>query len=340
MALHEQDNVVAVPVLVDMANRALSQLHVLRGTPGQITPVPERTIGFPVLPLGRDFERAVSSFYNFKKLRQLDVPAVTALCPFNLNQLPLQALMLKELQVTFPIYTSLQNKGAYPSPRHVLFWQGSSNTSEMEGDALAYIFEKAGVKLTVLVEGTATKQDFIDAYHSPDYDIIWVSSHGERGYYEPDNSSFALSHTEAVSLAELAAITVQQPHVRLLFLNVCEGGANTQIGEFLNVGFGHMLTSHNQDVLSHLWMADSLVAMLLGALVAEGLCQPGSTYFSAYQTALLTLISGEASIIDKLAALEPETPHPAITALIDRLQYSSNADLSNILKWGSAVYFT
>ena len=340
LAVYEQDNVVAVPVLVDMANQALSQLHVLRGTPGQITPVPERTIGFPILPLGREFERTVSSFYNLRKLGQLDISGVTALCPFNFNQLPLQALMLKELQVTFPIYTSLQNKGAYPRPRHVLFWQGSSVTSEMEGNALAYIFEKAGIKLTVLVEGTATKQDFIDAYRSPDYDIIWVSSHGERGYYEPDNSSFALSHTEAVSLTELAAITVQHPHVRLLFLNVCEGGANTQIGEFLNVGFGHVVTSDNQDVLSHLWMADSLVAMLLGALVAEGLCQSGATYFSAYQSALLTLIAGEAGIINKLTSIEPETQHPAITALIDRLQYSSNADLSNILKWGSAVYFS
>ena len=340
LAFHEQDNVVAVPVLVDMANRALSQLHILRGIPGQIAPVPERTIGFPVLPLGRDFERTISSFYNFKKLGQLDLTAITALCPFNFNQLPLQALMLKELQVTFPIYTSLQNKVAFQSPRHVLFWQGSSVTSEMEGNALAYIFEKAGVKLTVLVEDTATKQDLIDAYRSPDYDIIWVSSHGKRGYYEPDNSSFALSHTEEVSLTELAAITVQHPQVRLLFLNVCEGGANTQIGEFLNVGFGHMLTSHNQDVLSHLWMADSLVAMLLGALIAEGLCRPGATYFSVYQSALLTLIAGEASIIDRLAALEPESPPLAITALIDRLQYNSNADLSNILKWGSAVYFT
>lgn len=340
VAIHEQDTAVAVPALVDIANRALSQLLVLRGTVNQNTPIPERMVGMPIMALGNEFEKEVTGFYNFAKLRELDISSITSLCPFNFNQLPLQALTLKELQITFPIHTSLQKKSTYPAIRSVLLWQGNSNTSEFECNALGSIFYQAGVQVTTMVHGMASKQDFVEAYKSTKYDVIWVSSHGHREYYEADNSSFSLSHTETVSVSELAAIPIQQTEMRLLFLNVCEGGANTQIGEFRNVGFGHMLTSSNQDVLSHLWMTDSYVAALLGVLVGVGLCQPNISYFSAYLFAMRTLLTGREHSINQLAKLTLGTPQPAITELIDRLENYSYLELNNILKWGSAVYFT
>jgi hypothetical protein len=265
---------------------------------------------------------------------QFHTAALTGLCPSDLNLLPLQALLLKETGLTFPLYVSLQPKAANPAVQHILLWQGNSMTSEFEADTLGYLFRRAGISLTVLRAGEATKADFLAAYQSAAYDVLWVSSHGSLGYYEPDTSHFFLSESDTISIQELAGLPVVRETRRLLLLNVCEGGANTQIGGFQNVGFGHLLSATHQDVLSHLWMTDPWV------LAAIKLGEPDTTFFEAYTFAASGLIAGPAYIIGQLRALIELDQNEVVVKLLERVENASSLTQMNILRWGSPVYYT
>ncbi|WP_045689559.1 CHAT domain-containing protein [Hymenobacter sp. AT01-02] len=337
--IHRQDTRLEIPKLVDIMNLALSQLHSLRGHVDQVIPVPTKGVGRPMYEYGEEFEQTVSAYYNLNSIKSFDLDSLTALCAFNFNHLPLQALMIKELGMTLPIYVSLQPKAPTGRVRSVLLWQGNSMTSELESDVLAYLFQRSGAALTILREGESTKQDFMDAYQSNEYDVVWISSHGELGNYEPDTSHFYLSGSETVNLTEIAAVHVEREMRRLFFLNICEGGANAQIGDFRNVGFGHVLSTPNQDVLSHLWMTDPWVALVFGVLIAVKLSEGSDSYFEAYTFATKSLLEGRDYIIAQLSTLDGENMHSAISDLVERLTYNSSMVNMNILRWGSGVYY-
>jgi hypothetical protein len=335
----QQENRSSLSKLVEVMNRALSQLHTLRGDADQVIAVPARELGVPQFEYGSELEQKMSAYYRLSHVLQFDTATLTGLCPSDLNLLPLQALLLKETGFTFPLHVSLQPKADNPTVQHVLLWQGNTTTSEYEVGTLGYLFRRAGISVTVLREGEATKADFLAAYQSATYDVLWVSSHGALEYYKPDTSHFLLSDSETVSIQELADLSVVREARRLLFLNVCEGGANTQIGGFQNVGFGHLLSATHQDVLSHLWMADPKVALVFGVLIAIKLSEPNTTFFDAYTFATSGLIAGHEYIISQLQALIQLDKDEVLDELLKRVRYSSSLEKMNILRWGSPVYY-
>ena len=163
--------------------------------------------------------------------------------------------------------------------------------------------------------------------------MIWISSHGEHEHYEPNKSSITLSDEEKIYLEDYKRLKTNSDSRALFFFNICEGGVHAQISEFKNIGFANLICNNSQDVLSHLWMVDPLIALLFGIIFSKKLME-NPNYFSSYSDTVAVFIQGKDSVISELNFSDVEC-----AKILEMIESRDDIDWGNILHWGSSVYY-
>ena len=319
--------------LIDIENKAFNQFRLLKGGKNQNFEITGKDVGLIDLKHAKSYEAKLYELYNFKIIDDV-VSQADSMCQFDLNSFPIQALMLKSIGRTLPINLSLSEKLEFPIIKKVLFWSGFSLTSQLETEALQEIFQNGNIQFEIHSEHESDIERFINRIDQFDPDIVWISSHGEYKHYEPNLSEIVFSETESLGIRDFIKLSNTGNKRRLLFLNICEGGVHSQTGEFKNLGFPNLLTSANQDVLSHLWMAETNFAYVLGVLFAIGINYKALNPIDAYSYAVSLALSGKTEILEEI--------NRNSTGLLDfkeRLNNNDRTDWGNIITTGSPAYY-
>ena len=117
-------------------------------------------------------------------------------------------------------------------------------------------------------------------------------------------------------------------------MNICEGGAHTQTGEFKNLGFPNLLTSFNQDVLSNLWMTEPIPAYVFGTIFAKNLMKNRNDYFQAYKYTMTQFLGNKQSILEVL-----KEDSKLFGQVIERIENNNSIEWDNLITTGSLAYF-
>lgn len=318
--------------IVEIENRAFNTFRLLKGGFTKNIIPTNKPVGLPIPKVANEYETKLLELFNFTLIKK-DIQKLESLIQFDFNTFPLQALMTKAIQKTLPINLSLSEKLIFPKVEKVLFWSGFSQTSEIEKDAMLEIFEYAEIQFEIHNEENSNLIQFTNRINELDPEIVWISSHGEYIHYEPNLSAIKLSETESIDIRNFELLINKKDKRRLLFLNICEGGVHSQTGEFKNVGFPNLLVAHNQDIISHLWMAEPRFAYTFGVLLALGIAVSKKNYFEAFEYSLSKVLTDKASILESL-----ETYPLKLTALKERIQNNDGTEWGNIITTGSPVY--
>lgn len=318
--------------LVDIENKAFNTFRLFKGGIKQKITPSNQPIGLPVPKLAKEYETKLFELYDFSKLNN-ELQHLNSLSQFDFNSFPLQALMLKSIEKTLPINLSLSEKIEFSKVEKILFWSGFSQTSEIEMEALKEIFDSKKVTFEIHNEENSNLVRFQSRIDELNPEIIWISSHGDYNHYEPNVSEIKLSEKESITIRDFELLVNNSDKRRLLFLNICEGGVHSQTGEFKNLGFPNLLTADNQDVISHLWMAEPRFAYVFGVFFALGVTHLQKNFFDAFQYALLKVLSNKTSILEELEKLPLE-----LVNLKERITNNDGTEWGNIITTGSPVY--
>jgi|GEM_PF-4622402 hypothetical protein len=318
--------------IVDIENKAFNAFRLLKGGAEQKIMPTNKPIGLPVPKLATEYEIKLFELYDFSKLSG-ELQKLNSLIQFDFNSFPLQALMLKSIEETLPINLSLSEKIEFSKVEKILFWSGFSQTSEIEMEALKEIFESKNVMFEIHNEENSDLATFKCRIDELNPEIVWISSHGEYHHYEPNVSEIKLSENESIAIRDFELLVNKSDKRRLLFLNICEGGVHSQTGEFKNLGFPNLLTSNNQDVISHLWMAEPRFAYVFAVFLALGITHLQKHFFDAFQYSLLKVLTNKSSILDELEKFPLE-----LVNLKERITNNDGTEWGNIITTGSPVY--
>ena len=106
----------------------------------------------------------------------------------------------------------------------MLIWCGDVMSGEMELEVIEAAFRGAGALVKVVKPDTSTPAEFIKEYETGEYDVFWVSSHGELDHWSPHEIQLRLAHDKsAVMLDDLWNRVPENDGRRLLVLNICDG---------------------------------------------------------------------------------------------------------------------
>jgi hypothetical protein len=318
--------------VVDIENKAFNTFRLLKGGFNKEIIPTGKPIGLPNPNFANEYESKLLELYDFGIIEN-QLENVGSLIQFDFNSFPIQALMLKSIKKTLPINLSLSNKLDFTKIETVLYWSGNSQTSEIETEALNEIFYSKNIIFEIHNEENSSLNKFVDRIKQINPDVIWISSHGEYQHYEPNLSKIHLTENFSIGIRDFKQLINNSDKRRLLFLNVCEGGVHSQTGEFKNLGFPNLLVSNNQDVISHLWMADSRFAYVFGVFIALGIAHLEKNYFEAFNYSLSIVLDSKDSILNNL----DEFPL-ALTNLKERIQNNDGTEWGNIITTGSPVY--
>ena len=183
-----------------------------------------------------------------------------------------------------------------------MIWSGGGSlTEELETEVIKHIFESAGATVDVVLFSETAAQSFLDAYQDPQFDIIWVASHGEFDHWSPKHVAMHVGDDLSVSLADLWGMAPITDMRRLAFLNICDGARFEERGFLPKIGMAPGLASADQATISHLWPVMGYPAAAFGAYLAYNLAT-GSSYFEAYKMAVLSITGTTLAIAEDLAS--------------------------------------
>jgi hypothetical protein len=248
---------------------------------------------------------------------------------------PVQAVQLRTSGQSAPIAASFRRPHADRAVRRVALWSGAGSlTEEIERSTVAAIFRAAGVEVEVVAPHEASIERFLDLYQSPNFDVVWLMSHGVFNHYMPKSATVMVDSNEAqIGISDLLARAPTSGERRLLVLNVCDGGRFEEVGVLPRVGLAPAVASSAQATISHLWPIQPLAAAAFGALLAHHLARSLS-YYDAFSQTLLTLHAGVGRIVQILRALGVgETD-----SLIQRIE-NATLDFENLAYSGSGAFY-
>lgn len=319
--------------IIDIENKAFKTTKLISGGFTKEIKYNGEHIGIPESDFADEYEAKLLELYDFSKIDE-ELASVDSIIQFDYYSIPLQSLMIKTINNTLPINLSLSKKEVFPEIKSVLFWSGNSITSEIEENSLNEIFSSKGINFKVHNESNSSLRQFISEINEIDPEIVWISSHAEFKHYEPNKSKIHLSETETIDVRDFNQLINNGNKRRLLFLNVCESGVHAGTGEFKNLGFPNLLTSNNQDVISHLWLAESRFAYVFGVLFAIAIACHEENYFSAFKFSLSKVLANKEAILDEINRVPID-----LSELQSRIENDDSTKWGNLISTGSPVYY-
>ncbi|WP_321267587.1 hypothetical protein [Alcaligenes faecalis] len=299
------------------------------GSDNSMLPVPER-LGFVREHMDGLLE-ALLDAYCPQGIEVPGDPICQLILPAEGN--PIQATQIAAWGKTWPIASSLTTPRPDRKPKSVLIWQGGVYSGPMELDLVEAAFKAAGAEVTKVAPETSSSAEFLKEYENGNYDVLWVSSHGEFNHYMPHHVELRLAQDSSrVMLDDVWNRAPNSEERRLLVLNVCDGGRFVEPSLLPRIGLAAGLSCSTQATISHLWPVRLLPSAAFGACLAYQLAQ-GSPYFEAYCAAVEALRKSAWQIGADLEAV-----YGAGFQLIASLK-ASNDDFSGIETWGSAAFY-
>lgn len=220
--------------------------------------------------------------------------------------------------------------------KKLLLWSCGTILGGHEIRSVGAFFSAHNIDCTIIDDREIASAQFLDFYRDGSFDAIWINAHGEYDSRKPHQAHIKLSEDgrQRVSVAEMLQYTIPDHNRRLLFLNICLGGATYNTGSPACLGMGAMLANKNQAVISHIAEVGSFVAPLFGTLMAIGLQQTDS-FFSAFRFAIRRLPRDHDTVLDLIRSKAPEC-----NEIVERLSSSSpGVDQDDIRTWGTPVFF-
>lgn len=313
-----------------IANAFLGNTTTVTTSPEMPLEVGERGRGVPNEALAERFQKSAEALLDLGAAERACVAATTAppsLVLLPTLQVPVQALMTRHIGSTLPLWLSLQQPAPDRPIRNALLYLGGSLLSPIEEEILTALLSAADVRLTVRTEAFMTRAGFLDDYHSNEFDLIWVGTHGVFDGLQPDNAHLHLSETERVPLDDLQP--PRSPTRRLLVLNACDGAVTHQTGGIGEIGLSAAAAASAQAVISHLWpIGSSTTALMFAGILANSLITAPS-FFEAYQSTI-TLLSGERDVLRAHVS--------TISERLVRLLNDKPEDFERLTAWGSAAF--
>ncbi len=293
---------------------------------------PERQ-GVPVIEQGIPFEKILNQHYQFAKLTNLRFDSVLSMIIIPGFQHPIQSLMVKSLGFSLPVSCSFERPSPKRQIKKVLLWCFGTRTSDLEISLTTKMFESVGIEVEAANILEIKREEFVSKYKSPDYDLIWVGTHGNYDHFKPHQSRIDLHPEGEVELSEIFGLIPDTGKQRMLFLNICDGATASTLNALYDIGLGASLCNRNQAVLSHIWMVQIESSFIYGVLYAHYLLI-GNDFYIAYENVIKAFLKGKDFIRQLLSSsiqLEEELKY-YIEKLDDKVE-------ENIYYWGSGVYY-
>ena len=324
--------------LTSAANRFLGTSVSVRDTPSDTLHIPDRP-GVPMHDIADDFKDALASSYlppeaiDFLRNHHdgIDCQLIMPSKPH-----PIQALQLAVLGTTWPLSASFRKPLPDAPIRRVAIWAiGGLMGQDYELDLARTIFAGSGIAVDIFAGDEENDTTFLDVYKNPEYDVLWLISHGEYDHFSPKNSTLALGQQKTLEMQELLQHKVQRKQRRLLVLNVCDGARHAGEGVLPHIGFAAALAGPGQATISHKWPVAAMPAVAFGALLALRLCRK-DPYFVAYKNTILQMMAGGydgQNIASDLLEVSTES-----FDFLDRLR-NSQIHINAFAHYGSAAFF-
>ncbi|MDA1617281.1 CHAT domain-containing protein [Bacillus cereus group sp. TH204-1LC] len=290
--------------------------------------------------LSQEYIESLSEYIGLEIVTNLlnDFPENTHFEYLELSWLntPILPLIVNSTKNTYSVSLGTSTVSESKEIKKALIWSdpdGSLPTSSFEVEALMNIFTKHGIDFEIYEGTQCTKTLFLEKYSDPEFDLIWIISHGE---FNSDNPPFSLLHvseSEQVTAWELQERTPSEGNSRYLILNACQSGAaGTRFNSMGFLGIGPAITNEFQKVLGHLWVVDSLASAVLGTLTLNSLLEGNSLSFSL-KNASNIMSKGNQIIAENICNISPDLQ------IIDRVQNAVTKDLSLPFYSMSALVF-
>jgi hypothetical protein len=328
--------------LDDALSNVIRSMNAFLGTTNTVQDEQDFTLqapvrpGFPIEENAQHFVECVNTMYGLMdlSLREFGFKNAGAIVLMPYMRIPFQSAMLNSAGWTLPISSSLTCPLEDSKLANVLLWDGETNLSQIELIAVKGIFETNNINVEVVEPKNRTRQRFIEAYSSTNYDAIWVAAHTEYNQYSPHLSFIKINYKdERVTIGDLEKINISGPRRRLLILNVCDGGTGAMLGGVLGLGVAQSLAQHSQAVISHIWPVDQRISPVFGALLAQEMSKDKVGYFEAFKRAVVLVNSDKQQIIK---ALQEATP--IFNDVIERIE-KREFNPEEPYFWGSPVFY-
>jgi hypothetical protein len=241
---------------------------------------------------------------------------------------PVQPVMIRDLGVSWPIATTLVRPQPDRECLRVLIWLSGTLIGELQAGWIAELLSQRAA----IVVRTGDLDTFRADYANPEYDVIWVTTHGEFDHNDPHRSTLALAAGVTASFDDLRRIAVPGTKRRLLVLDACDSGAVPVYGGLSDLGFGPLLAAKNQAVISHRWPVEQFASALFNSLLALGL--RSESFFAAYQSAVATMARGKDAVLSDLSAALGVDNN-----LVTRIRNNESIRWNTLAIWGSPAFF-
>ncbi|MFB9107429.1 CHAT domain-containing protein [Flavobacterium gyeonganense] len=316
--------------LIYVSNKFLGTKISLHDDPEFVLEEP-KYLGIPDKDLGIDFEKKLSNYYSNHILKDSPIKDFENLVILPGYQHPIQPLMIKELGRSAPINCSFEEPKPSKKIEKVLLWCYGTLSSDRELELISEILQKSGVLVDAVNILEESKESFLKKYNNPEYDIIWIATHGNYDHMIPHKSTLSILPNVEITVKELAISQTEFNNQRLLFLNVCDGATSATHDSLYEHGFGASLASSSQCVISHLWPVETEPALFFGALYSLNISE--NDFWNSYTKTIgqlcfkgksaLSILTGEFKEID-LKQMEEK--------LVEGME-------KNIYYWGSSVFY-
>jgi hypothetical protein len=294
----------------------------------------------PAIRNGFDNLRAATgNYYELEFLRGfLKRTPTTPLGCFHpiADKTPFQSQTEVELGATWPIVTSFREPQKDRPVNKVLLWSCGTILGAYEIGSISAFFKAHGIECVARTEENISKKQFLEFYADESFDAIWISAHGEFDSRAPHLACINLSVDghQKVTVSDLLSCSIPENDRRLLFLNICLGGATSAAVAPACLGLGAMLANESQAVVSHMAEVGTFVAPLFGTLMAIGMLN-NPTFFSAFRYAIRHLPMEHQAVLDLI-----QNEAPQCAGIHQRLKNSSpGVDANDIRTWGTPVFF-
>ena len=316
--------------LIETTNKAMGSVLNIPNDENFTLVQPER-LGCPDYTVGPQYEEALRLFYlpeNVRPFLQKNKAGFGRIIPIPYISSPIQALFLKELNVSLPLSVSCRKPNNDRNLNKALIYANGVMTLDYELNEVTRMLEDAGVACHTIK--TDAKEKFLELYSSETYDLIWIIAHGEYDQYQPHQSRIPTELSGSISIQDLMLFDARDDSRRLLVLNICSGANGAMLGGMMDLGIGPLLSNNHQAVISHLWPVSMWQPVIFGSLLAGNLAKHG-TYFDSFTETVRTYSAGVNQIVLKLQQLD------CSNEVIRHAECIGN-DWTNIFHWGSPVF--
>jgi len=301
----------------------------LRDDPNYIKNTREK-YGKPNIEAGPALQAAMETYFDLKKIKSLPgIEQSNGFCLLSDVPMPIQNLISLQLGKTLPLMRNFFNLRAQRPVKKVFIWEGETYFTEIERTGLQEIFESKGIEVVVKIAAGSTKEEFLEHFKSPDYDVFWILSHGEYDHFQAHNSVLNLGNGIIVSIEELHSNNYNGEKRRLLLMDLCDG-ATASMNNPGSVGLGTSLTHAGQSLMGFSWPVENLQSLILGLLLA-GFLAEGATYEEAHYQTVNLFHGGYDPVLDRLKQVLTNTD------IIDRIEHVS-FDFKNLYYWAALNY--